>query len=149
LPASRTPLVIIACVALLLGGAGWLALNKLGSGPAQPPPLTAEAKAYLKHLDLSDVEMGAAESYLKQAVLEIVGNIGNKGDRAVDTIEVNCIFRDAYGQVVLRERVTVIGRKTGQLAPGETKGFRLAFDSIPDSWNNQMPELVIARISFG
>ena len=149
MPASKTPLLIITCVALLLGGGGWLAINKFGSGPAQPPPLTAEAKSYLKHLALSDVQMAAAESYLKQAVLEIVGAIGNNGDRVIDTIEVNCIFRDAYGQVVLRERVTVVGRRTGQLKPGDTKGFRLAFDSIPDSWNNQMPELVIAQISFG
>jgi hypothetical protein len=28
------------------------------------------------------------------------------------------------------------------------KPFRLAFDSIPDSWNQAMPELVIARIDF-
>jgi hypothetical protein len=131
-----------------MGGAGWLALNKLAPGPEQPPPLTAEAKAYLKSLALSDVEMGAAESYLRQAVVEIVGNIGNKGDRVVETIVVNCVFRDSYGQVVLREPATVIGRKTGQLAPGDTKAFRLAFDSIPESWNNQMPELVIAQISF-
>ena len=40
------------------------------------------------------------------------------------------------------------GRKTGDLGPGETKAFRLAFDSIPDSWNKQMPDLVIAQILF-
>jgi hypothetical protein len=27
--------------------------------------------------------------------------------------------------------------------------FRLPFDDIPASWNNQMPQLVIARIGFG
>ena len=63
-------------------------------------------------------------------------------------IEINCVFHDAYGQVVLRERVTVVGRRTGTLAPGNTKTFRLAFDTIPESWNQGMPELVIAQIVF-
>jgi hypothetical protein len=34
------------------------------------------------------------------------------------------------------------------LKPGESRDFRLPFDDIPGSWNNQMPQLVIARIEF-
>ena len=48
--------------------------------------------------------MKAHESYLKQSVVEIVGNIQNVGDRVVKTVEIRCVFYDAYGQVVLRER---------------------------------------------
>jgi hypothetical protein len=51
--------------------------------------------------------------------------------------------------VVLRERVTIAGARAGHLAPGETKPFRLAFDNIPESWNQAMPDLVIAQIQFG
>jgi hypothetical protein len=113
------------------------------------PVLTQEARGYLKSLQLSEVQMQANESYLKQAVVEITGKIGNNGDRVLKLVEITCVFRDAYGQVVLRERIAIAGRKTGDLRPGETKNFRLAFDSIPDSWNKQMPELVIAQILFG
>jgi hypothetical protein len=66
----------------------------------------------------------------------------------VKLVEINCVFHDAYGQVVLRERVVIAGKKTGDLRPGDTKDFRLAFDSIPQSWNKQMPDLVIAQILF-
>ena len=107
-----------------------------------------EARGYLKNLALSDVSMQANESYLKQEVVEIDGKVTNKGDRIVKLVEVNCVFHDAYGQVVLRERVAIAGRKAGDLRPGETKSFRLAFDSIPQSWNKQMPDLVIAQILF-
>src|SRR5205085_2570223 len=65
---------------------------------AQGPVLTTDARAYLKNLQLSEVQMQAAESYLKQAVVEIGGKIGNNGDRVVKLVEVNCVFRDAYGQ---------------------------------------------------
>jgi hypothetical protein len=75
--------------------------------------------------------MQAKRSYLKQAVVEIEGKIGNNGDRALKLVEINCVFRDAYGQVVLRERVAIAGRKTGDLRPGETKSFRLASTASP------------------
>jgi len=32
--------------------------------------------------------------------------------------------------------------------PGDSRSFRMPFDDIPESWNNQMPQLVIAGIQF-
>ena len=92
--------------------------------------------------------MQAHESYLKQSIVEITGNITNAGDRVLELVEINCVFYDPYGQVVLRERVPIVTRKMGKFAPGETKPFRLAFDTVPESWNQQMPQMVIARIDF-
>ena len=34
------------------------------------------------------------------------------------------------------------------LKPGETKSFRLPFDDLPQSWNQAMPQLVIAGVKF-
>ena len=115
--------------------------------PPQPTvtPLTQEAKEYVQHLKLSDVEMKATETYLKQTLTEIEGKIQNQGNRPLKTVELMCVFYDAYGQVAIRERVRIV-RTT--LKPGETKAFRLAFDDIPDGWNHQMPSLVIAAITF-
>jgi hypothetical protein len=110
--------------------------------------LSPEAKTYVRSLKLGGVEMKAHESYLKQMVVEIDGNIGNEGDRLLETVELNCVFYDSYGQLVLRERVPIVSAKMGGLKPGETKRFRLPFDSIPESWNRQMPQLVIAGIRF-
>ena len=95
------------------------------------------------------VEMQKHESYLKQAVVEITGKIGNNGNRILHVVEINCVFYDPYGQVVLRERVPIVSQKIGGLAPGEIKNFRLAFDNIPESWNQALPQLVIAQIVFG
>jgi len=118
-----------------------------------PPPqdvaaLTADAKAYVRYLDLSDVRMKATETYLKQTVTEIEGTIQNKGDRPLHSVEILCVFYDAYGQMVLRERVAIVKPSASPLKPGETRAFRLPFDNVPESWNNQMPSLVIAAIAF-
>jgi len=139
--------VAIAVVALAMGGGAWWLLGRNAASEPRPV-LTAEARGYLKNLALSEVQMQANESYMQQAVVEIVGKIGNNGDRVVKLVEINCVFHDVYGLVVLRERVAIAGRKAGELRPGATKNFRLAFDSIPESWNKQMPDLVIAQILF-
>jgi hypothetical protein len=139
---------IVAVAAALIGALGFWYLEK-EPPVSQGPALTAEAKAYVRNLHLSDVDKKASESYLKQALVEITGKIGNTGDRPLKMVQINCVFRDPYGQVVLRERVTIAGGRMGDLNPGEVKPFRLAFDNVPESWNQALPDLVIAHIEFG
>jgi hypothetical protein len=141
---------LVAVLAVILGAGFFFYLDRASHRPPPPPaPLTSEAKAYARNLKLADVEMQKHESYMKQAVVEITGKIGNNGGRALRSVEINCVFYDPYGQVVLRERVPIVSRKIGGLAPGEIKSFRLPFDNIPDSWNQARPQLVIAEIVFG
>ncbi|MBZ5729019.1 MAG: FxLYD domain-containing protein [Acidobacteriia bacterium] len=143
------PVAIIAGVVVLAGLAGFWYLDRAAKRPPPPPPpLTGAAKAYTRYLKLADVEMKAHESYFKQSVVEITGKIGNTGDRILQRVEINCIFYDPYGQVVLKERVPIVSRKMGSLTPGELKPFRLPFDSVPESWNQAMPQMVIAAIDF-
>lgn len=141
-------LPIVVGALLLLGVAGYFVLERQSNISRRAPVLTGDARAYVHNLKLSDVEMKAHESYLKQAVTEITGKIANQGNRVLRLVEINCVFSDTYGQVVLRERVPIVSQKNGNLAPGDVKNFRLAFDNIPESWNQAMPQLVIAQIVF-
>lgn len=137
-------------VVVILGAAGFFWLDYSSRHvEVKEPVLTPEAKAYTRNLGLSEVAMKAHESYLKQGVVEITGKITNKGDRLLKYVEINCVFYDPYNQVVLRERVPIIGRRGITLPSSETRDFRLAFDNIPESWNQRMPQLVIAQINFG
>jgi uncharacterized protein DUF3426 len=143
------PMALIIGVVLVAGAAGFFYLDRASKQPPAPPPaLTGDAKAYVRNLKLSGVEMSAHEDYFKQKVVEITGMIQNSGDRVLEIVEINCVFYDPYGQVVLRQRVPIVSKKAGGLAPSETKPFRLPFDNLPDSWNNTMPQMVIARIDF-
>ena len=143
------PLAIVLGLLVIIGGAGFVFLDRKASQPPPPPPpLTQEARAYVHNLKLSNVQMNAHTSYLNQQVVEITGSVANAGERKLALVEINCVFYDGYGQLVLRERVPVISRKMGGLAPGETKQFRLPFDNIPESWNQVMPTMVIAQVQF-
>ncbi len=142
-------MAIVIGLVLVLGLGGFFYLDHLAKKPPPaPPPLTGPARAYARNLKLTNVEMKAHESYLKQSVVEIVGNIQNTGDRVVKLVEITCVFYDAYGQVVLRERVPIVSTKIGALAPDQIKAFRLPFDNVPESWNQVMPQLVMAGIEF-
>ena len=141
---SRTAIYTLAVLLFAGGIMAWFMMR-------QPPAdssrvtLTPEARSYVRNLKLSEVSMKATESYVKQMVTEIEGKITNGGDRAVKQVQVYCIFYNSYGEVVLRERVAIV---KSALQPGETRPFRMPFDTIPGSWNNQMPQLVIALIDF-
>jgi len=142
-------MAIVIGLVLVLGLGGFFYLDRASKKPLpEPPPLTGEARAYAGKLKLTNVEMKAHESYLKQSVVEIVGNIQNVGGRIVKTVEIRCVFYDAYGQVVLRERVPIVSPKIGAVAPEQIKPFRLPFDNVPESWNQAMPQLVMAGIEF-
>ncbi|MEO5925993.1 MAG: FxLYD domain-containing protein [Bryobacteraceae bacterium] len=134
------------CVAVVSALLLYLEFSK----PAAPQeiPLTAEAKGYIANLALEDVGIQAKLDYFGQKVVEISGNIGNKGDRNLGVVEVSCVFRDYAGKILSRQRSAIVSVKMGGLKPGETKPFRLPFDAIPVGWNNQMPQLVIAGIVF-
>lgn len=140
--------VLAVAIAVL---AVFVYLNSRWTAPeTKAPVLTEEARAYVRSgaLPLSDVEMAAKESFAGHTLVEITGRITNAGQREVRLVEVTCVFRDPYGAVVLRERLPIVSARGGGLKPGETKSFRLPFDTIPETWNQSLPELVIAQIQF-
>jgi hypothetical protein len=144
---SPASIVIALAVILILGAFSWLTF---GPKPPPPPPpvLTPEAKAYVGNLQFGNVHIQAAESMVNQRLVEILGDITNKGDRTVKLAEVTCIFSDFSGRELQRERVAIIGQSTGPLKPGATKPFRLAFDDLAEGWNQSYPTFVIAQIQF-
>jgi hypothetical protein len=138
---SKVAVLVVAVV--VAGGLLWFVSRPKPAETATP--ISADAKAYVHNLQLSDVSMKATDSYAGQTVTEIEGKIANAGNRAIRRADVTCVFYNSYGEVILRERVPII---VAGLKPGETRAFRLPFDDIPGGWNNQMPQLVIAGIEF-
>jgi hypothetical protein len=141
-------LLAFLVAAVVGGGTAYYYVSDSGVPAVQNQPITPEAKSYVQHLHLSSVELKATDSLMGGTIVEIVGKIKNAGDRPLNQVDVNCVFQDPYGQVVLREKVSIVKRKLGGLQPGETKAFRLPFDSLPPSWNQSLPQVVIAGIQF-
>ncbi len=142
------PALIISAAVVLALIVGLLYLSRPTKKTSQEEPASAEAKAYVSNLRLSDVTMKASENFMKQQVVEIQGKIGNKGPRPLQTVEVYCLFYGVDGHEVYRERLPIVQAKSSPLKPDEVRSFRLPFDSLPDGWNQALPKMVIARIAF-
>jgi hypothetical protein len=85
---------------------------------------------------------------MEQQVVEIEGKIANNGPRTLESVDVYCYFSDVNGRQIYRERVPILKSKGAPLRPHEVRSFRLPFDSLPEGWNQAMPKLVIAQITF-
>jgi hypothetical protein len=145
---NLTPVLIVGVLIIVVSGLLYWAFFRPGAQVTNQYALTPEAKEYIRGLKLSEVEMKATENFMKTTVVEITGKIANNGTRNVRSIEISCVFYDPSGQIILRERVPVVRNKGESFKPGETRSFRLPFDSIPSTWNQTLPQLVIARIEF-
>ena len=140
--------ILIGCVTLLALVAALLYLRQTGATENDARQASAEAKAYVNNLVLSDVGMKATENFMQQQVVEIEGKISNKGTRTLQSIDVYCLFYGADGHEIRRERVPIVRGKGKPLMPGETRDFRLPFDALSPEWNQAMPGLVVAQIEF-
>lgn len=164
--AAIPAMAVVFAVVLVVGVAGFWYLDRLSRQPPPgPPPLTGAARAYVKYLKFVAADgqtpespvMESHESYLKQSIVEITGNILNAGDRVLNSVEINWVFYEPgavmpdgrlYQEVIWRERTFVVTKKTGGLEPGKARPFRVAFDNVPETWNQVMPQPVIAAIEF-
>ena len=137
--------VVLAFVIALIAGAIYLRT------PVRRPQegrASTEAKQYLQYLALSNVSMQASENFMKQQVIEVKGEITDKGPRALRSVDVYCLFYSVSGQEIHRERLPIVAPQSAPLRPGETRPFRLPFDAVPDGWNQALPKMVIAQIAF-
>jgi hypothetical protein len=140
-PVSALIIAVIAVI-VLVGGLSYL--NRPVAPVSDEGAASAEAKAYLHNLQLSDVNMTAAENLMQQQVVEVQGHISNHGTRKLALVEVYCLFYGVDGKELYRERIAIVRG----LGPQETRAFRLPFDNLPEGWNQAMPRLAIAKISF-
>jgi hypothetical protein len=146
---TKAPITLIVVGLLVLVGLV-ASLIYLRRAPQKSPEggVSSEGTAYLAHLSLSDVSMQASENFMKQQVIEVKGKITDNGSRSLKTVDVYCLFYGPDGREIHRERVPIVNSKGSPLRPGETRPFRLPFDAVPEGWNQALPKMVIAQITF-
>jgi hypothetical protein len=147
--------VIILIVAIVLAGlvAVWVAwqhraVSEPVAARAQRPALSAEQKAYLPFILISDFRLSAAANFLGDTVTYLDGSVTNKGTKSIRQLDVELNFVDSLNQVVLREIAHPLTDRTPPLQPGETRAFRANFEHIPVDWNQAPPKAKPVYVEF-
>jgi hypothetical protein len=121
-------------------------------------PKTVEPPAYAANLKFSDLKVSAAQNFVGATVSYLDGAVTNTAEKTVIHAAVQITFKDDMGQVVQREEMPLHVLRTGgpydeavdlsasPLAPGQTKPFRLTFESISAQWNHAYPDLRITEV---
>lgn len=144
---SIVPGVVIAAV--IAGVIFWFVYvgRPAPPSPAMQPP-TAVERNYAPNIALSNFAMSAAENMVRQQVVTVHGEVTNRGPRTLMSVSADCSFAGFQGNTVYHERKMIFSSKKNPLRPGETRPFRIAFDHLPDDWNQAVPQIAIARIVF-
>ncbi len=145
------PVLIGVVIVGIVVGLIVLAFRAEAPKPAEPP-------AYAGNLKFSDLKVSAAQNFVGATVNYLDGALTNTGDKTVIHAVVQVTFKDDMGQVVQREEMPVHVLRTGgpydeavdlsmsPLAPGQTRPFRLTFESISAQWNHSYPDLKITDV---
>jgi hypothetical protein len=145
------PVLIGVAIVVVVVGIIVFALREPPKAPPGPVPYAASLK-------ISDLKMSAAENFVGATVSYIDGTITNAGDKTVSHAVVRVIFRDDMNQVVGDESLPLhvlqtsgpypdaVDLSTSPLAPGQSKQFRLTFESISAQWNHGYPEIQVTAV---
>jgi hypothetical protein len=139
--------IVVVIVAVL-----FLISRSQQKAPSGPP-------AYAANIKFSDLKMSAAENFVGASVSYIDGTVTNTGSQTVTHVVAEVTFKDSMGQLAQRESVPLRVLQTkgpypdavdlgvSPLAPGQTKPFRLTFESISAQWNHEYPELKVIDVT--
>jgi hypothetical protein len=149
---------IVAAVVIVVG-LGVLVAVGGHSTPAAPAGAgMADADPYAPKLGISGLQMSEATSFSGAKVTYIDGQIANTGDKTLTAITVQVGFHSDTGQFAQRvaEPLSLIRTRepyidtqpvsAAPIEPGQTRDFRLIFDTVPPDWNLQMPEIRVISV---
>ena len=123
----------------------------------QKPP--ANPHPYATNVKVSDLKMSAAENFVGATVSYVDGTVTNSGNQTVTHAVAEVTFKDSMGQLAQRETVPLrvlqtsgpypdaVDLSVSPLAPGQSKPFRLTFESISEQWNHEYPELKVTDVT--
>jgi hypothetical protein len=123
------------------------------------PKSASGPPAYAANLKLSDFKMSAAENFVGATVSYVDGTVTNSGNKTVTHVMVEVNFKDDLGQLAQRDAIPLQVLKTtgaypeavdfsvSPLGPGQSKTFRLTFESISAQWNHQYPDIQVTDVA--
>jgi Protein of unknown function (DUF2393) len=113
---------------------------------------------YAAQLSIGNLQMSEATNFTGSKVTYVDGTITNNGTKTVTAVNVVVTFKNDIGEppqqtpmplTLIRTRdpyVDIEPVSAEPLKPGESHDFRLIFDHVSPTWNQQYPTIQVTRI---
>jgi hypothetical protein len=151
----------IAAGAVIVVAVLVIVMMERGANKASAAPVNASADPYSANLALSNLQMSESANLAGGKVTYLDGHIANKGDRTVEGVSIQVLFRNAAQEVaqndppqamkIIRMRepyIDIEPLSAVPLKPGDERDFRLIFDSVVPDWDGAYPQLRILHVQF-
>jgi hypothetical protein len=128
--------------------------------PAAPPNTLLPADAYAANLPLTQLAMSESSNLSGGKLTYLDGHIEDSGTRTVTGVTVQVVFANDEAMppqietlplTLIRTREPYIDTEAvavEPLKPGQGHDFRLIFESIPDNWNTQLPQVRVVHATL-
>jgi len=148
---------MIAALVVVLVVIGMVMASR-GKGKATPTNSIQPLASYAGSLPISQLAMSESTSLAGGKSTFVDGHIKNTGSATVTGITVQVLFGNAEGSsptidtlplTLIRTRQPYIDTQSvgsSPLKPGDERDFRLIFESIPQNWNMEMPEVRVVGV---
>ena len=156
----RSPVPWIVASLLVLAALVAIVVLNHHAAPANPGGAgMAPAAAYAAKLPISHLRMSQASDRLGGQSTYLDGQITNQGDKTVTGIVVQVGFAGFTTPLVAKPAMPLALIRTTEpyvdtepvgaapILPGQTREFRLIFDSVPQEWNQNYPEIRIIQVT--
>ncbi|MDE3201462.1 MAG: DUF2393 family protein [Acidobacteriota bacterium] len=150
-------MIIAAFVVLAVAAVVILALQH-GQRLPEVVPANTPTDPYAANLQISNLKMSEASNFVGGKTTYVDGEITNKGSKTITGITVQVLFRNFAREVAqnetqqmklirMREPYIDVGSiADSPIKPGDTKDFRLIFDSVKPDWDGAYPEIRILKV---
>lgn len=151
------PLAIAAAAVLIVAAIVIFTMER-GKGAATVTPISAAPDPYAASLPITNVVMSESSNLAGGKVTYIDGRITNTGNKTVPGVWAQVLFRNAANEVAQNETQALKWIRTrdpyvdlepasaAPMKPGDSRDFRMIFDTVTPDWNGAYPEIRIVRI---
>lgn len=152
--------IAIAAVAVLLAAAIVIIMMERSQTKATVTPISAAPAPYAPNLPISNVVMSESSNLAGGKVTYIDGHITNNGPKTVTGVWAQVLFRNVAKEVAQNETqplrwirtrdpyVDLEPASAAPMKPGDSRDFRMIFDTVTPDWNGAYPEIRIVRVEL-
>ena len=124
----------------------------------KPQPHSNAPSPYAARIQLQNIKLSHAETFVGGVVIFIDGQVTNDGDKTVTGGTVEVVLKNAAGNVVQQEELPLqvldrsghylqaVDLRLSPLKPQQQGEFRLSLTRVAADWNGQIPTLTVMQV---